>query len=60
MPDRQNSAFYGHVITKWEFDEKEDRVMTLMEDFEFVDKKGETWIARQGNTINGASIPKPL
>ena len=57
--NNKQGNFEGDVYTKWNSgkSEKVDRVMVLTEQFTFTDKEGEKWIAKQGNPINGASIP---
>jgi hypothetical protein len=50
--------FEGEVITKWlKDDDGKDRTMELMEDFSYIDPSGKQWLAAQGRTVDGASIP---
>jgi Protein of unknown function (DUF1353) len=48
-------------VTRWlSFPEKNDRDMELVEDFAFIDSKGNRWDAPKWSKINGASIPSSL
>jgi Protein of unknown function (DUF1353) len=49
--------FEGKVKTEWI---EADRKMQLLEDFGYVDAKGERWPAPKGSIIDGASIPQVL
>jgi hypothetical protein len=49
--------FEGKVKTEWI---EADRKMQLLEDFGYVDGKGERWPAPKGSIIDGASIPQVL
>ena len=49
--------FEGRPLTKWQDD---GRLMTLMEDFAYVDRGAQCWRAASGITIDGASIPQAL
>jgi hypothetical protein len=50
--------FKGRVITEWLKDTNDDRLMRLEEDFTYLDDKGWRWIAKKGNIVDGASIPR--
>lgn len=47
--------YVGTVKAEWSID---GRTMKLLAPFEYVDAKGESWIAPQGAFVNGASIPQ--
>ncbi|MBK1723844.1 DUF1353 domain-containing protein [Thiocystis violacea] len=56
-----HGTFSGNPKTEWLTDlHDEDRNMLLLEDFSFTDPAGRVWPAPKGETINGASIPRPL
>lgn len=54
-----HGQFSDDPKTTW-VTEPEDRDMTLIEDFRFVDPDNETWDAPATKSINGASIPRAL
>lgn len=47
--------FEGDVKTKWE---RQGRRMTLLEDVKYIDHDNKEWVARKGESIDGASIPR--
>ena len=49
--------FSGLPITKWQDD---GRIMTLEDDFHYIDSNDKKWNAPAGGGINGATIPRPL
>lgn len=49
--------FEGEVIAQWNSD---GRMMTLREDFAYVDPTNRRWVAPAGSMVNGASIPAPF
>jgi len=49
--------FQGRVVTEWLDD---GRRMRLLEDFQYIDPRGEKWLALKGAVIDGASIPRPF
>ena len=49
-------TFSGYPLTKWHG----NRIMTLEEDFYFIDDDGKKWLAPKGAEINGATIPRSL
>lgn len=52
-----NGEFIGDVKTQWL---KDGRKMKLLEDFQFIDPSGKQWLAKKGESVDGASIPKIL
>lgn len=54
-------TFSGNPRTEWLVEDNgDDRDMRMLEAFFFIDPDGKKWLAPQGATINGASIPAPL
>lgn len=54
-------SFSGNPKTEWLTDDNEnDRNMQMLEEFSYTDPHGRVWIAKKGDIINGASIPRPL
>jgi len=51
----QNGRFVGDVVARWNGD---GRDMTLIEPFEYVDPRGQSWKVPIGTTVDGASIPR--
>jgi len=51
----KTGRFEGDVITKWNSD---GRTMTLMADFTYIDSSGNSWTAKKGAIVDGASIPQ--
>ncbi len=47
--------FEGEVVASWDAD---GRLMTLREDFAYVDPAGRRWLAPAGTVVDGASIPR--
>lgn len=47
--------FEGQVVASWDAD---GRLMTLREDFAYVDPTGKRWLAPAGTVVDGASIPR--
>ncbi len=63
QPQRMRSNWIGDVKTKWLLDPRDpDRNMRLLEDFgiDLGQRLGGEWLAKQDETINGASIPPIL
>lgn len=53
--------FEGDVDARWlRQPDADDRDMTLLTDFAFIDSRGVEWRAPAGACIDGASIPEPL
>jgi Protein of unknown function (DUF1353) len=52
--------FEGEVETRWLRHSGEDRDMSLLDDFVFLDSRGVRWPAPSGRTVDGASIPEIL
>jgi hypothetical protein len=53
--------FSGDPLTRWIATPKApDRDMELLEDFSYTDPDQRLWLAPQGRTVNGASIPEAL
>ena len=52
--------FEGEVETQWLRHSGEDRDMSLLADFAFLDSRGVRWPAPAGRTVDGASIPEVL
>lgn len=52
--------FDGEVETRWLVHEGDDRAMTLLTDFTFVDSRDVAWRAPAGACVDGASIPPSL
>jgi hypothetical protein len=53
--------FSDNPQTEWVTDSGgPDRDMKLLREFWYEDPNGKRWTAPKGNTINGASIPRPL
>ena len=50
--------FVGKVKTAWLNHDGAYRRMRLLEDFAYVDKNGDKWLAPKGTIVDGASIPK--
>jgi hypothetical protein len=55
-----NAAFSGEPRTIWKTETKPDRSMELIDDFWFDDRKGKRWLAAARESVDGASIPRPL
>ena len=49
--------YSGAPETRWDSD---GRTMTLLNEFRYVDPKGEVWTAPAGTVVDGASIPRSL
>lgn len=61
VPMNDHGSFSGNPKTEWLVDENgNDRDMSLIEEFCYVDPNGKKWTAPKGSIINGASIPQPL
>lgn len=54
----EHGHFEGEVVVRWSIDEGEDRDMTLVNEFKYVDPEGKEWLVPANTTINGASIPR--
>lgn len=52
-----NDKFVGNVKVLWNEGGDNERDMTLLEPFQYIDPRGKTWEAPSGAIINGASIP---
>jgi hypothetical protein len=50
--------FIGTVKTEWLRGPQDERRMVLLEDFVYVDPKGNSWTAPKGSKTDGASIPQ--
>lgn len=56
-----SGSFSGNPKTEWlEDPAKPDRNMKMIEDFWYDDPEGRRWMAKAGDIVNGASIPRPL
>jgi hypothetical protein len=55
-----NGCFSGNPKTEWLCEHGEDRNMSLLEAFWYIDPQGRRWEAPKGSIINGASIPRSL
>ncbi|MFH1098223.1 MAG: DUF1353 domain-containing protein [Candidatus Desantisbacteria bacterium] len=54
-------SFSGNPKTEWLVDKNgEDRNMSLLNNFWYIDPNGKKWNAPKGHVIDGASIPRPL
>ncbi|HUG21488.1 DUF1353 domain-containing protein [Piscinibacter sp.] len=56
----EEGRFEGEVRTEWLIHAGPDRRMRLLEDFAFVDSRGQRWVAPAGSVIDGGSIPRIL
>jgi len=54
------SQFSGDPETIWLTEAGTDRNMALLQDFWFIDRRGNRWDAPKASIVNGASIPRPL
>ena len=52
--------FIGRVVTEWLPDCQDGRKVQLLEDFAFVDKRGEVFEIPAGTVVDGKSIPPIL
>lgn len=48
------ARYVGEVVTRWEND---GRLMTLVEPFQYIDRRSRRWSVPRGIAIDGASIP---
>jgi len=55
---KKNSKFNGQVQIKSLREKGIDKSAQLLAPFSYRDKYGKLWVARKGEKINGASIPK--
>ncbi len=55
-PSRSDwGRFEGEVVASWDAD---GRLMTLRDDFAYIDPTGKRWLAPAGTVVDGASIPR--
>ncbi len=55
-PSRSDwGRFEGEVVASWDAD---GRLMTLRDDFAYIDPTGKHWLAPAGTVVDGASIPR--
>jgi Protein of unknown function (DUF1353) len=52
--------FEGNVDARWLVEDGEDRKMELLADFAFVDSTEFKWEAKDGDIVDGASIPEAI
>lgn len=58
--DSMNGKFIGSVKVKMLRNKGPDEELQLLAPFSYRDKYGKLWVARTGDIVNGASIPRPF